>query len=105
MKRAEVDGHSSASQWASRYEELRRVALSERTWNSEGWGMTLLVRQGIVGWMRAWPLCDGPARHEEHRPLLETSAFTPPFSALRDQLSILWANMIINQGQKGAPLW
>lgn len=105
MKRAEVDGRASASQWASRYEELRRVALSERTWTSEGWGMTLLVCQGLVGWMRAWPPCDGPARHEEHPPPLGASAFTPAFSALREQLTILWANMIINQGQKEAPLW
>jgi len=105
MNRADVDGRGSANQWACRYEELRRVALSGRTWTSEGWGMTLLVRQGLVGWMRAWPRRDGPARLEEHPPPIGAPAPRPAFSALREQLTILWANMIINQRPKEAPSW
>jgi len=46
--------------WVQRYEDLRAQSLgSFPTLQPEGWGLALLVQQGVQGWMRAWqdPLC------------------------------------------------
>lgn len=41
--------------WVQRYEDLRAHSLgSFSTFESEGWGLVLLVQQGVQGWMRAW---------------------------------------------------
>ena len=46
--------------WTRRYEQLREQVLAgESLMVTERWGLTLLIRQGVAAWMRAWhdPLC------------------------------------------------
>jgi hypothetical protein len=41
--------------WAGRYEDLRRLAWQEQP---HAWGcpaLTLLLRQGLIAWIYAWP--------------------------------------------------
>ena len=41
--------------WTHRYEELREQVLAgESLIVTERWGLTLLIRQGVAAWMRAW---------------------------------------------------
>jgi hypothetical protein len=41
--------------WQDRYEKLRQQALEpNHTVAMDRWGLILLVRKGIAGWMRAW---------------------------------------------------
>jgi hypothetical protein len=40
-------------EWGTRYEQLRRDALSQGHAISNGFGLTLFLRQGMVAWMRA----------------------------------------------------
>jgi hypothetical protein len=50
--------------WTRRYEQLREQVLAgESLIVTERWGLTLLLRQGVAAWMRAWrdPLCRPPA--------------------------------------------
>ena len=46
--------------WKSRYEKLRQQALEPSDTSAlDRWGLGLLLRKGIAGWMRAWrdPSC------------------------------------------------
>ena len=41
--------------WKERYEQLRQQALGQSdTLTSDRWGLALLLRHGVAGWMRAW---------------------------------------------------
>jgi hypothetical protein len=40
-------------EWVTRYEQLRSDALSQGHGISNGFGLTLFLRQGMVAWMRA----------------------------------------------------
>jgi hypothetical protein len=42
-----------AGKWTTRYEDLRRQVLEEPV--GSGWGRSLFVRRGLLGWMEAWP--------------------------------------------------
>jgi hypothetical protein len=62
--------------------------------------MALLICQGTVGWMRAWPRCDIPVNIQKY---LSSNAVAPqPLvvpSALHGQITVLLANMVLN-GQR-----
>ena len=51
---------TSAEEWAMRYEAVRRQALQEPCSLENGWELALLVRRGVVAWMRAWPAVEEP---------------------------------------------
>ena len=82
--------------WTRRYEELREQVLArESLIVTERWGLTLLIRQGVTAWMRAWhdPLC---------RPAAATlSAEAPPMMNLREswqqEATRLLVNMALSQ--------
>ncbi len=42
-----------AGKWTARYEDLRRQVLEEPA--GSGWGRSLFVTRGLLGWMEAWP--------------------------------------------------
>jgi len=98
-----VNRNTSCNEWVSRYEELRRAVLSGHRSNNNSWGMALFIRHGLVGWMRAWPKCDGPAKLKSHRPSMIVGPQASVPSSLREQITILLANMILN-GRKETPL-
>jgi hypothetical protein len=103
MNTGVVDRNTGCEEWASRYEELRRAALSGRQSNNNNWGMALFIRHGLVGWMRAWPKRDGPAKLKSHRSSMIVGLQTSVPASLRGQITILLANMILN-GRKEALL-
>jgi hypothetical protein len=41
--------------WTTRYEEVRRQSGTETSPSDRGWGYELLIRRGLVAWMRTWP--------------------------------------------------
>jgi hypothetical protein len=98
-----VDHNTNREEWTSRYEHLRRAALLGRPPDNHSWGMALFVRHGTVGWMRAWPKRDGPAKLTYPPVSLAGDIQTSVPSILREQITILLANMILN-GRMEAPL-
>jgi hypothetical protein len=103
MNSGVVDRNTGCNEWVSRYEELRRAALLGRQSNNNSWGMALFIRHGLVGWMRAWPKRDGPTELKSHRPSMIVNPQTSVPSCLREQITILLANMIPN-GRREASL-
>jgi hypothetical protein len=83
--------------WIGRYEDLRYRALSAQG-SGGGWGQALLLRSGLVAWMRAWP------RSGHLKPNTATgTAQTPSLSAgLVRQMATIVANMILG-GQRAVP--
>ena len=87
--------------WTRRYEELREQVLAgESLIVTERWGLTLLIRQGVAAWMRAWhnPLC---------RPAAATlSAEAPPMMNVREswqqEATRLLVNMALSHLRPGA---
>jgi len=49
----------------ARYEELRRQALGYTASCSPGLGLVLFQRQGMVSWIRAWPVCGSSSGSEK----------------------------------------
>lgn len=50
-----------SANWTACYETLRRHFLRERQFLAEDpMGLTLLLGQGMAGWMRAWKSCVQP---------------------------------------------
>ena len=41
--------------WATRYEEMRRRATADSRSIDNSYGYALLLRRGLVAWMKAWP--------------------------------------------------
>jgi hypothetical protein len=66
----------------------------------EGWELSLLVRRGVVAWMRAWPTAEepqSPRPHvDDHANDSSAAQITIP-SALRQQVTSLLVNMILPQ--------
>jgi len=85
------------------YLYVRQSTLRQVFENTDSWGMALFIRQGFIGWMRAWPMCDAPARPKKCRStgMADTQLLVP--SSLQEQITILLANMILN-GRREAPL-
>ena len=53
--------------WTTRYEEMRERAMAKSSSIDHARGYALLIRRGLVAWMRAWP-----------RPAQEPSAIGSP---------------------------
>jgi hypothetical protein len=41
--------------WTTRYEEMRRQVMASLSTDTHAYGYALLVRRGVVAWMKAWP--------------------------------------------------
>jgi hypothetical protein len=52
--RREVFSHVPGPLWNDRYESLRAAWAA----GTAGWGQALFLRQGLVAWMKTWPLED-----------------------------------------------
>jgi hypothetical protein len=86
--------------WTRRYEQLREQVLAGESLIVTEWGLTLLIRQGVAAWMRAWhdPLC---------RPAAATlSAEALPTMNLREswqqEATRLLVNMALSHLRPGA---
>ena len=82
--------------WTTRYEKLRERAMVTLSSIDHACGYTLLIRRGLVAWMKAWP---GPAQ-EPTRDLgagSPAAALTIPSHLLDSAASVL-VNMILSLG-------
>lgn len=86
--------------WQSRYEQLRRQVLEpDATLTQDRWGLSLLVRKGMAGWMHAWndPSTLAP-------PSIPESVSLGSVPALwQQQATVLLANMALSQYPKLSP--
>jgi hypothetical protein len=76
---------------ATGYETLRGVALGQRA-PSDGptLGFTLLVRQGVAAWIRAWATCRPPSIPE---PAAVPVAALP--SVVHREIAQVWAHIVL----------
>lgn len=91
--------------WATRYEAVRRQVVEESRGLGDGAGLVLLVRQGLVAWMQAWPEDVGawPRRAEatgfgEALPVEPLRLSTD----LRQQMVGVLVNMLLNRQEEPA---
>ena len=88
-----------------RYEAVRRQAINERPSLESGWELALLVRRGVVAWMRAWPTLDEPQTPHDRADTLVDDLQAPPItipSTVCDEITSVLVSMILPQ--RSAPL-
>jgi hypothetical protein len=74
------------------YEALRRIALGQRgPDDGPSLGLAILLRHGVVAWLRAWAMCPCPsAPLARPAPSLEIPAL------VHTELVQLWAHMALS---------
>lgn len=82
--------------WAERYESLRRHFVHDRkVLGAEPLGLTLLLHQGLAGWMRAW---QSGAVTEINPAASSCKPWPPPAGRLwHQELTQLIAQMTVQQ--------
>ena len=79
--------------WATRYEELRQRVMAKSCSIDHAYGYALLVRRGLVAWMKAWPRpAQEPTRDRGSGSTVD--ALTVPSHLLQSAASLL-VNMIL----------
>jgi hypothetical protein len=79
--------------WTTRYEEMRERAMAKSAAIAHTRGYALLIRRGLVAWMRAWPR---PAQEPcDWRSSPRAAALTVPPHLLHSAASVL-VNMIVS---------
>jgi hypothetical protein len=79
--------------WTTRYEEMRRQVMARLCTIDHAYGYTLLVRRGLVAWMKAWPRpAPAPSRAAASRRTVDDVAV--PSHLLRSATTLL-VNMIL----------
>lgn len=74
------------------YETLRRVALGHSAPNDgPSLGFTLLLRQGMAAWLRAWAMCPRPMTVPE--PVAVPLSAIPPL--VHHELAQVWAHIVL----------
>lgn len=82
------------------YEQLRRDALDRAGPPARGFGLALLLRQGMTAWMRAW----SEWTSEIPSPLACRVPVAAPLpSAVRSQLTLILASMLTRPVQETRP--
>jgi len=85
------DCPTAATLWKSRYEALRQLAVAgSQILGAEPLGLVVLLRQGVAGWMRAWPRPTESAAQASTLP--PPSTISPP-PQWQQQLTALLAQM------------
>jgi hypothetical protein len=82
--------------WTTRYEVMRKRAMAKSCPIDNSYGYALLIRRGLVAWMRAWPRpAQEPARDRGFDPRVDALAI--PSHLLQSAASLL-VNMILFLG-------
>ena len=77
--------------WQRRYEQLRQqVVEPDATLAQDRWGLSLLLRQGLAGWMRLWQDPSAGAEPVDGFHPVPASFPTPDW---QQQAALLLANM------------
>lgn len=92
-------------EWTSRYEQLRHQATQGCLTGQGGYGLTLFMRQGMVAWMHAWPKPHTTNTNiTKHQIFNATENLLELPQSLRTQITIVLADMILNQSHQEAKL-
>jgi hypothetical protein len=82
--------------WTTRYEELRERAMAKSSSMDYTYGYAILIRRGLVTWMKAWPRPEqAPTRNWGSGS--PAAALTVPSHLLHSAASVL-VNMILSLG-------
>jgi hypothetical protein len=81
--------------WTTRYEEMRKRAMAKSSSIDHTRGYALLIRRGLVAWMRAWPQPAPKPCDWQSSP--RAAALTVPPHLLPSAASVL-VNMILSLG-------
>ena len=98
-------GNASIEEWTTRYEAVRQRAIGGQHSEQSGWELALLVRRGVVAWMRAWPTLDEPQTLHDCADTLADDSQAPPItipSTVCDEITSVLVSMILPQ--RSAPL-
>jgi hypothetical protein len=79
--------------WTTRYEEMRRQAMTSLKTDTHAYGYALLVRRGLVAWIKAWPQSP-PAPANESGTCRTADDVIVPSHLLRSAATLL-VNMIL----------
>ena len=83
-----------------RYEAVRRQAVEQQHSLENGWELALLVRRGMVAWMRAWLAIGETQTHhrhvDSHANLSQASHITIPLS-VSEQVTRVLVGMLFPQ--------
>jgi hypothetical protein len=79
--------------WATRYEELRQLVTARACAIERTYAYALLVRRGLVAWMKAWPR-PAPETARDRGFGLAVDGVTVPSHLVRSAASLL-VNMIL----------
>lgn len=86
--------------WTARYEAVRRQAIQERCSVEHGWELALLVRRGVVAWMRARPSVEEPQTASRHDTSWADDAQEAPLTIPSDvchEITSVLVSMILPQ--------
>jgi hypothetical protein len=86
---------ASRDDWTGRYEDLRRRVLEEAGRLPRASGIAVFVRQGLAGWMQAWPE-QAPCHLPE--PAIHEPARLP--AGLYEEVTQLLVEMIFHHRQE-----
>lgn len=82
--------------WTTRYEAMRKRAMARSRSFDNSYGYALLIRRGLIAWMKAWPQpTQEPPRDRGSGSRVD--AFTVPSHLLQSAASLL-VNMILVLG-------
>jgi len=88
--------------WATRYEELRQLVTARACAIDHTYAYALLVRRGLVAWMKAWPRpTPQTARDRSFAPTVD--AVTVPSHLVRSAASLLVNMILIPSAQAEVP--
>ncbi len=87
---------TDAADWAHRYEQLRGLAVDGATSAGRRGGLALVMRQGLVAWMRAWPRRTEAPRARQQLPC----SAVPAIATDAGPLVAVLAGMIFNARQE-----
>jgi len=83
--------------WKSRYEQLRQQALEpSATVAQDRWGLGLLIRKGVAGWMRAWR---DPSGCFDMAAVDQVTSVSAPRCSWQQEATLLLANMALSHCQ------
>jgi hypothetical protein len=87
--------------WQRRYEQLRQQVLEpDATLAQDRWGLSLLLRQGLAGWMRLWQDPSAGAEPPSGSHPVPASCRVPDW---QQQATLLLANMAWSHCHPSAP--
>ena len=89
----------AATTWTDRYEVIRRQVLDD---SGNGGGLALLLRCGLVTWLRTWS-ADVVNRVEEGTPQLQTAGMPALPGDLSHEITRILVNMFLDQTQETVP--